>query len=279
MAKRSWPHPVLDVEGDDYPDCAFQAAIQIKQTRTIFTLQVQADIGSQTLLDAITDGTATYVLQVHCPRTSYREAFKSGEPEFSIEIPDEYLRDIFTVRAFIVAARSFSLSSSEFNPVFKGMAFAIEPGFVLAIAPPIEFEAEKSLDDLKTVRAICYVIQNSDPQATNIDFDLNQQRIAIVLPADQFKLYGLFKNRQPYSQIFVSALVLPAICQGLIQMREEEDEGIGSTRWRRILKRRVKELGKDQYELDDAFSLAQDLLETPFARVFRAIEKTAEEQE
>jgi len=279
MAKRSWPHPVLDPEGEDYPDCAFQAAIQVKQTRTEFTLTVQIDVGSETLLSAIREETAIYVLQVHCPKTSYRDAFKFSHSNIEVKIPDEVLRGIFTVRSFIVASRSFSLSSNEFNQIFKDMAFTIEPGYVLAVAPAVEFEAEKSLDDLRAVKAICHIIRNPDPNATKVDFDFNQERIAIVLPQDQFKIYGIFKDRQPYSQIFVASLVLPAVYQGLLIILEENEDGVGSTRWRRVLKRKIKDIGKEKYAVDESFDIAQDILDIPFVRTFHAIDKTAEEQE
>ncbi|MGH7963551.1 MAG: hypothetical protein ACRERD_17295, partial [Candidatus Binatia bacterium] len=65
MRKRSWPHPVLDAEGNDYPNCAFQAAIEARQTRKEYILNARYDLGSETLSNAIADGKATFALHLH----------------------------------------------------------------------------------------------------------------------------------------------------------------------------------------------------------------------
>lgn len=279
MAKRSWPHPVLDFEGDDYPNRAFQAAIDIRQTRSEFLFKIRMDLSSETLLNAISRGDAAYALQVHCPRTSFRKAFKFKTPDLVQNIPEHLLRDVFTTKPYIAATRKFTLHSSEFNSVFSGMQFQMAPGYILAVAPPIEYTAEKSLDDLQNIRSIFQILRNPDPSVKRVDLDFMADRIAIILPHEDFDRYSLFRLRKPYSHIFVSAFVFPALHAALLEVRDENDEAVMSSRWRRVLKRRIKEIGKTGFSIEEAFGIAQDLLEMPYSRALLAISSVEELRE
>jgi hypothetical protein len=278
MPKRSWPHPVLDSEGDDYLNCAFQAAVAIKQTRSEFIFQIRMDLSSETLLSAISRGDAVYALQIHCPRTSFRQAFKFQTADLERSIPEHLLRDLFSVRPYIVASKGFILQSPEFNPIFDGMQFQMAAGYVLAIAPSQDYTAEKSIDDLQNIRAIFQVRRQPNPSIRRVELDLMSDRIAIILPQDDFDHYSLFRTRKPYSHIFVCSLVLPALHAALLEIKEDDESAV-LNRWRRVLKRRLEEIGKSNFAIEDTFGIAQDLLEMPYGRAFLAISQTEEIRE
>jgi hypothetical protein len=277
MVKKSWPYPVLDVDGQDYPDCAFQATIELKQTRTHILGKARMDLGSATLEGAVKRGDAQFAVRLHCPRTSFRRIFKSKAETIEFELPEETLRDDFSVQPFLVAERSWELASDEFLPIFKGMKFPVERGFVLAVARPVDFIAEKRLDDLRNIKAIFNVIRNPDPHQKAIDFDFEQDRISIVLAHDDFALYDLFRTRVPYTNLFVCSLVLPALHQALVLLAEETADESQGARWKRVLRRCLSDIGEAKFEKARAFEVAQKLLEMPLARAL-AVVKTAESE-
>lgn len=271
MAKKSWPHPVLDSESEDYPNCAFQASVEIKQTRTAFLGNARMDIGSTTLSDALAKGDAFYALQIHCPRTSFRDLIRSTESQLEFHLPESALREDFFVQPFLISDRKWELASPEFASTFRGMTFQIERGYVLAVGSQMKFHAEKRLDDLKSVKAIFHIIPHSDPEKKAAEFDFESDRVGIVLPVEDFKQYGLFGKRAPYSQMFVCALVLPALQQALLLLKEGDGEASSGARWRRVLRRCLGDCKEADFEKDRAFEVAQKLLEMPLSRAFKAV--------
>lgn len=270
MAKKSWPYPVLDADCEDYPNCAFQATVDIKQTRTQFICDVRMDLGSATLQAAINDGNAAFAVQIHCPRTSHRQILKSKDNKFQFTLPEGTLRDDFMVQPLVVAEKSLMLASPEFAPTFSKMSFNIEPGYVLAIAPQITFSAEKRLDDLRNVRAI-FFITRAHEGATVVDFDFEKDRIGIVLPQSDFALYNTFRNTPPYPQLLLCSLVLPALHQALVILGGDTADDAHAQRWKRVLRRCLKEAGEAGFEKDRAFEVAQKLLEQPINRALQSI--------
>lgn len=280
MASRNWPHPVLDAETGDYPNCAFQASFEVAQTRTAYSVTTFFQLGCDTLEEEVRRARAEYAIQVACPRTAYRAIFRTQDEELRFSIPEHELRDTFTLSPFVVARKPIKLSSKEFAATFAGLTFDIRPGAILAIAPPTEYVAEKTFDELRNLSAIFEVTRQADATAEAVEYDLNGQKIAIVLPQKVYDQYRLFRRRPPYREMFASSLVLPGLAEALSALQADDGDGEldDSQRWRRAIRRRLRELNRLTYTKDETFKLAQELLEWPFLRTFRAIE-TAESDE
>jgi hypothetical protein len=279
MSKKNWPYPVLDPQGEDYPHCAFQASVDITQTRKTFVGSVRMDMGSDTLKNAIDDGNAVYMLQLHCPRTSFRSVARSREATFDFELPESSMREDFTVQPFLISEGAWELSSTEFSPTFKGLRFPIEKGYVLAVAPQLNYTAEKRLDDLKSVRAIFFVNRNPAPEKQLVEFDFLHDRIGIYLSNDDYNNYRIFRSRTPFSQMFVCSLVLPALQQALMAMSATDSGDSAGPRWQRVIRRCLKDCGEVVIDKDRTFEIAQKLLEMPISRAFVAINVSESDSE
>jgi hypothetical protein len=228
------------------------------------------DLGSDTLTGAIADGNAIYTVQLHCPRTSFRSVARSKLADFTFELPEGSLREEFTVQPFLVSEGKWDLTSAEFAPTFKGMNFPIEKGYVLAVAPQLNYTAEKRLDDLKNVRAIFFVDQNPNQQKKLVEFNFEMDRIGIYLSPEDYNHYRIFRARPPFSQMFVCSLVLPALQQALASMIGDRSDTAGP-RWQRVIRRCLKDCGEETIDKDRTFEIAQKLLELPISRAFAAI--------
>jgi hypothetical protein len=251
----------------------------MRQTRKEFIGTVRMDLGSQTLQSAIDAGNAIYMIQVHCPRTSFRSSASSYTSEFQFEIAESTLRDDFTVQPFLVSSGNWELASAEFAATFEGLSFPIQKGYPLAVGPPVSFNAEKRLDDLRSVHAIFHVLKNPDAQQQLVEFDFERDRIAIFLSQDDYDHYKLFRARQPYSHLFVCSLVLPALQQALVLMKESETSNSTGPRWQRVIRRCLKDIQEGEFDKDRTFEVAQKLLEFPLSRAFAAVNTVESEAE
>jgi hypothetical protein len=277
--KRDYPHPVLDPTGKDYPDCGFQAALIVEQRQKDFCIDATFDVGSQSVEELIARGKAQYVVRVHCPRTAFRRAFASKKRSWDMHVDESMLRDTFSVTPQVVSVSDFSYGSKEFAAMFRGMKFDIRRGYVLAIGPTLEYPADKDIDDLNRLGAIFQVIRNHKKNAAFVEYDLLGQKISILLPPKQFDRYELYRSRQPYTELLVTTLILPGLTLALDYMKtlktgetDDGDESEALPRWHRSLEKRLEQLGLGDFEPDDAFEVAQKVLENPIARAFNAID-------
>lgn len=271
MAAKNWPHPVLDSTTGDYPNCAFQARTEIRQTRLEFKCRTEFDLGCDTLENCISDGQAEYLVQVSCPRTAYRATFTSARAEIEYSIPEHELRDLFLVAPFIVCKTPFALESDELASTFAGLRFVLSTGAVLASAPATEFYAEKTFDELKNVSAIFEVVRHIDAKNSAVEYDFNRNKIAVFLPHGVYADYRLFKSRTPYRELFVCSLVVPGLAAAIESSIGEDDEDSATYRWRRVLRRQLKAKGIESIQKEDCFKTAQALLEYPHGRALEAI--------
>jgi hypothetical protein len=270
MPTKNWPHPVLDVQSGDYPNCAFQARFEVRQTKLEYKVHAEFDLGCDSLESSIGDGEATYLVQVSCARTAFREAFPTSSGALDISIPEHELRDAFLLSPYIVSKTTFALESEELAPTFEGLTFTVRAGAVLAAAQPVEYVAEKAFDELKNISAIFEVVKHLDKDNNAVEYDLNRKKIGIFLPHKVYEEYRLFRSRTPYREMFVCSLVLPGLAAALESLLAEGDFG-DAQRWKRVLSRRLNEIGRTEYTSDQTFKVAQELLEFPFGRAFQAI--------
>src|SRR5713101_3163509 len=172
MPTRNWPHPVLDAQSGDYPNCAFQTRLQIKQTKLDYKVHAEFDLGCDSLEKSIDAGNADFLVQVSCARTAYREAYPTAAHTLDISIPAHELRDIFVVSPYIVAKTTFQLGADELASTFEGLTFTVRPGAVLAASSAEEYVAEKVFDELKNISAIFEVIRQYDQNSDAVEYEL-----------------------------------------------------------------------------------------------------------
>lgn len=272
MPSKNWPHPVLDAQTEDYPNCAFQVTFDVEQTKVDYKVRATFDLGCDSLEESIREQDAQYILHVSCVRTAYRQVFPTSTSALEISIPEHELRDTFTVSPYIVSTKEHRLRSGELSPTFEGLTFSVGPGVVLAAAPSVDFFAEKVFDELKNISAIFQVIKHPDAKSNAVEYDLTGHKITIVLPQRSYDDYRIFRSRKPYREMFVCSLVLPGLMtalDALLGSSGADDED--TLRWRRVLKRKLAELGHHNFSKDDAVKVAQLLLEFPYSRAFQAI--------
>lgn len=267
MASRSFPHPVLDPSATDYPNCGIQFRADMYSSPSAYRFEVSAELGSETLQAQIESGNAIFAVQVDCRWTCFREVYRFTSPGVSIEIPEGRLRGSVWLRPYIVAQREFTLASEEFDKLFKGMSFPIERGYVLGWDNPIEFDAIKSLDDLKNISSVLQIVR-SRKEGVPIEYSLNGEKIEIHLPKADYEAFSLYKNHPAFRDSLMCMLAMPAIaCATEAHLRDDNLQ----TRWSRVIERRINEYRATGNNEEDPWKLAQIMLDLPISRAMQSI--------
>ena len=267
MASRSFPHPVLDPSATDYPNCGIQFRADMYSSPSAYRFEVSAELGSETLQAQIESGNAIFAVQIDCRWTCFREGYRFTSPGVSIEIPEGRLRGSVWLRPYIVAQREFTLASEEFDKLFKGMSFPIERGYVLGWDNPIEFDAIKSLDDLKNISSVLQIVR-SRKEGVPIEYSLNGEKIEIHLPKADYEAFSLYKKHPAFRDSLMCMLAMPAIaCATEAHLRDDNLQ----TRWSRVIERRINEYRATGNNEEDPWKLAQIMLDLPISRAMQSI--------
>lgn len=267
MASRSFPHPVLDPVASDYPNCGIQFRAMMYSSPSAYRFDVGVDLGSETLQAEIDSGNAAYAVQVDCRWTSFREVFQFTGTDHRIEIPEGRLRGSVWLRPYVVAKKAFNLSSDEFDALFKGMSFPLRRGYVLAWDNPLEFDAAKSLDDLKNINSVLQIVR-SQKEGVPIEYGLTGEKIEIHLPKADYEAFSLYKNHPAFRHSLMCMLALPAIACAI---QTHLDDTSLQTRWSRVIERRIEEYRATGNVDVDPWKLAQLMLDLPISRAMQAM--------
>lgn len=267
MTGRSFPHPVLDPVSTDYPNCGIQFRAIMCSSPSAYRFDVGFDLGSETLQAQIDSGNAAFAVQVDCRWTSFREIYRFQKADRSIEIPEGKLRGSVWLRPYIVAEKEFMLSSAEFDLLFKDMSFPLRRGYVLGWDNPLEFDAAKSLDDLKNLNSVIQIVR-THKENVPIEYGLTGEKIEIYLPKADYEAFSLYKNHPAYRHSLMCMLAMPAIA---CAVQAYLDDSSLQTRWSRVIERRIEECRAAGNNEDDPWKLAQLMLDLPISRAMQSI--------
>jgi hypothetical protein len=277
LSHRSFPHPVVG-NADDVPAAAFQAAITVHNDRVNYYVDVKLQSSSNTISKLVKKGDVVYVLHVECGNTLYRLATEFSETDREFMIPGECLNSNVELNVFAQAKKDLPKYRVEgAHEDYGDATFAVNVGDILAISEGYSFDADINFDMLRSIGSIMEIKQRDDKENAPMEIVLNYEKIRIYLSRADFENYKIIRVHQVLSASLIATIVLPALVEALMAMREDDQSDIKDTRWCRCLKRRIEYAGMSLATAP--LKLAQDLLEMPIKRAFmsaRAILESVE---
>jgi hypothetical protein len=264
----SYPYPVLGNENDvagTFDVTKFIRTSDPNQTRFDF----EYDISNSSIDKMISEGRATFMAQVECSNTFYRKAFPSYEKSGSFQLGTNELREKVFVRFYICATTDIPNYTVEgSHPDYAGFEFYVENGDVLAVGPITSFIAEKSFDPLRAPVASLFRIKPGK-NATEAQPEFDAEKITIVLPEEDYKLYQGAVGRKMHDNIHAS-VVYPVLVEAINLMKHESSE-YEQYNWFD----RINQICIDNgYDVEDPLSAAQKILSNPVGRNFKQLEDT-----
>ncbi len=272
-----YPYPVLGV-ADDFK---YKPSISIKpieEEKEYFVIHIDVDTNNNEIKNHIDNGDAVYACEIDCPTTFYRKIIKTDIPSFDIKINRKDVAERVYFDCTVTAIKTIEeYSNSAFDDDYKGFAFNLEPGDLLAFVGKLHYDADVKYEKLRSAGSFVTIIKGHDEN--NTLYYLSNPKIEIQLPPALYEDYRInFNNPGNHANIFHSSLVLNALVFALLNYDDNEHSNL---LWARTLKDRIElEPGLHQYsnifeseEKDPALALkfAQALLSNPYKRLLEAM--------
>lgn len=274
IRNRLFPYPVLCEETDDYNDIRFNATTKVTETMNSVNLTVQFDIDDAAFINLIRSGYAEYALHIECTTTSFRKLLRSDVSEITYEIPKSMVNREVAILAMIIAKRKIeNYYNVSLNDDYDGSTITFEKASILAYRNMAKIRIVKNYEELAGNESIFSIVKvglPDDDSVAPLRFDLNDDRIKIMVDPRTYEAYIHFKQRPA---IAMSLLVLPALVY-MIDVVSGDAESFSSKGWFIKMEKFYKSQGMDfiEYIRDqdkNLIEIAQEMLKSPIGTAYR----------
>ena len=260
---KTFPHPVLRSNVDDYKNRQFQATRAFSLGEgNVPVLQYGFVCKEECVLDLLDKGLATYAIEIYCPTTLLRCVFSTNKKTgvFSLGKGDLYRR--VEVNAFIVCTQAIEeYSSANFHEEFGNLSFNLLPGDVLATVDTETYYWDTEV--VAPLQSVFDLVANNAIQIGTLDVDTSGDKVKIQMhSSDKARFDHMRKsgNQKPIAMF----VYFSAVAEVLRQMKDVEVDGGEDKKWYRTIEHKLNEMGKSlSASSDDLFVLAQELLDKP----------------
>ncbi len=267
IKQRAFPHPVVG-NGDDV-DAGFQAPVQVYRRGDFFEIEIICQMNSESLRERIDSKEATFGIHIECSKSFFREMkmFKPRNGLASVKIPVTSLSGSVELNVVVFATKEITKYRIKGSHEDYGRkTFFISPGDFLAITEGHLFNADIHQDMLESVDSIMQIRVRPDNEK-NVAIQLDNPKIVVLLPKEDFKNYALVRNDMTFQAVVISSIVLPVLMEAL-KLIATGDEDYESCRWYDNLVHRMAQ--KDLDAEGNPFENAQALLEMPLSRTLKS---------
>lgn len=273
-----YPHPVLGsglsyikpVKEDDIELCVNQ------DDPVNYRFLVKLNIPSKNINALIGENKVEYMCEIDCPDTFYRVCKPFSTKEFAFDIPRKEVYDEISFSCSVVVKEDFLLEDkySEWHTDFKGLKFNVSKGEPIAVFPIKKYPVDLRFERLYASGSFIQFDQ-TDKQYTWIN--LNEDKIVVMLPKNQYLKFKDLRNNLVYANIFRASIVLNALEYALRHITESQYK---NKLWAQAVCQRVQTESKLKLfknvissEVDDTeiLNLAQALLDDPYGDMIKLL--------
>ena len=267
-----FPYPVLAYFSDDYRNSAFDVSIDFSKDGYNLRIDFMATLKNKGLLDLIDEGKAHFVYHLECAQTGFRKVIQTQKKAEYYVISNKDVCGRLQVCPFIVATEDLQgYSNDSFHEDYLGMSFNIEAGCVMAVDKQANIDITKNMDDLSNVPSIFAIIRNTDISQKQMLVDVEQTRIIIQLPEEDYYNYKGLNMNASMRFVLNSMVVLPALLYALEEVRNRpaaerymlEEYGWYKT-IRKVLRREFDcDIETETFNSQNMLVLAQKMINEP----------------
>lgn len=272
MANKTFPHPVLSVQepssDSDYVGQIFKADCDLKmQSDNSAYVNLDCTLSEPSLLRLIAQDQAEYAFEVHCRKTYVRRFLSSTDRKFSGAFSKGVLHERVEIFPYIVCTGKIrGHSSATLHPEFgRDSRFAVDPGDVLATAPPKVYWVEPEL--AKEIGSVFELRPSDKIPKGAFDIGWDEQKVQILMRAEDA---GKFKTLQHSARIlpsFLASVCLIAVTETLKTMVLEQETHV-EKKWYQVIRHKLdQEKMLPLSENSPFLKLAQELLSFPVGQI------------
>ena len=273
-----YPYPVLSSYSNDYGTGNFDVNIAVVRDGYDLRTDFLATLTCQSLQDCIKQGVAKYVYHLECAQTGFRKVIQTEKVSEVYTLLSKEVNGKLQICPFIVAVDDLkSYTSQDFHEDYKGVAFDIEAGCVMAVGKMVTVDISKDIDDLANIPSIFNISKNPDESCKQMLVDMSQRKIIIKLPLNDFYSCKAL-NATPLAQPILNSLtVVPALVYVLEELRalpiQERSANFDTTLWYKVLSKALLtqfdcDIESEAFNNQNCLELAQKLINNPVTDAF-----------
>ena len=260
---KAFPYPVLRPNSDDYLDCDFQTTVNFSTEKQMILVDVSFAISSPEILEQVELGNAEFVAMVSCRDTYFQHMIRTNERKTQASFAMGDLKGAVVVNPYVIVKNQIkNYTSPDINPEFGIEAFIFNEGDVLA-----QDQAEFFYFDQESFKPITslfdFVYRDNQPDG---EWGIDSDHIQIVLSKKTKETIdnaraSNFKNKV----ILMNSIYFSAVMQA-VQKIQHPDKAYEDKKWAKVFEKNAHNKNCN-LENDDAYVIAQTLLQYPLKRM------------
>lgn len=276
IGNKEFPYPVFNnsqnMSSYKTSSFAFDYEIEEEGDKLIFK-DVEIVTNSSDLKHLLEIGKAKACLVIDCSSTVYKEIFEIGLEAKNIEIKKANLNGTFEVSAFVYSAENIDgFVSEDLLDEYYGFKFNIEENCIIAIDDGYKQKVEYEDFEDKKVSSIFSIVKNMDEEEKVMKVVLDEKKIKITIPENEFNNYDTIKGNDNFNNIFFSIIVIPALTYALNEIKNDMEKNekdiediVYEYSWfesirKSYQKNSEKELSREVFIQSNPFELSQELV-------------------
>ena len=215
---RSYPHPVLRPDSDDFIDAVFRVdwdePKELPNAKYEFVFTVTNTC--KEIRDLIAEGKAIYMLRFVCKTTLCRKTFTFSEDicRIQLSLPD-FLNDVIITPMIVSLEDIENYSCEAFHPDYRGLEISVQMGDVLGIGNPLQFDAPTAPEVQENPESIIRFVKSSHKNPPKIQINDDGDCIYILAvfnlsPLKAFSFTDISPDLISYYLFFSSFISLEA---------------------------------------------------------------------
>lgn len=268
MSNISYPYPVLGNSDDVLFDEMPRAEISVEEQHNYYKVMVDIQIDNEAILNLIDKGMAEYVCRYESSATLLRNISVSKRKDFFFLIEKQLVKGPIYFSPMIIAKRDFVYKNNCFHEDYNNESFDMERGDYLAVLPRLRYDADLDFSSLRAVGSFINIRKNDNPNIKEVEFDLESDKIGILLPEDMYQMYVDNTNIRSSAGVLHSSMAMNALVFALAHF---QDDNYRETKWARSIDYRIKN-EKQFSDVDindmDILSVANRMMANPYRRLF-----------
>jgi len=281
---RLFPYPVLKEGNKNFNSAKFEANVEYKHNEIEYEFLISINLTDKNLINLAKANEVSILCHLECSKTKFRtvKELQIGENKFKINVAS--LDGRLELVALIVARKDFeNYYSDDFDSDYEDNSFFITKGNILGVAKIQPLFIENKKENNSSLPSI-FDIRSSEDE-TFMKVGLNDDRIMITLPIEQFRIRNAKNNGLHSRRIMNSMIVFPSLVAVLNELSKSNSiQEYGNLRWFAVINKKLKwlnqpiDLQNGDLENNDIFYIAQELLEELFSEAMDSISYLEEEE-
>ena len=258
----NYPYPVIRASEEDYHSTTFKGDLVVNLQPDSYLVHPAFEINNAGIAALIEEGKLMYAVEIQSPATWYRKLFPvKGNTPIRLE-PASVHERVELTPCIIATTQIPGFTNDDFEEEYKGMAFDLNAGDVIAIGEIRTFDALYQDDIIKNGTSPVTIARSET--AKDISCDFSGSLIEITLPADQHDRYLECGYKPEKYKALNAILSIPALVEAIGIIANDvnypnQPSGLESKAWYKTIVVNLKRAAENK---EDKY---RQLLEKPFA--------------